>query len=158
MTRNPPDNYGLVRSGACTRLCLFACETIACVRRPLPFSDLIAVNLDPYKPVRDVPSRSRRRFVGRYMFTGIAFGVFAAVIIPPGLMMATINCGLFNKNVRRYATYDPELFVLGFPVSESTAYAVTFIAGPGLLLASLMCFWAHRRSRLLALPDNYGSP
>lgn len=112
---------------------------------PLPVWNIVTPN--PYEPVSQPLGLARRRFTGGYLFFGLAIGLLVSVIATPGLMMATIDYGLSRSPGPRFATYDHELSILGIAVSESTAYAATFVVSPVLVLASMGCFWVHRNRR-----------
>ena len=101
---------------------------------------------NPFAPPQSFASIQRRRH--RYLVVlGIAFGVIAVLIMPPGLTSLSIDAGLRDPNGHRSIAYDPEYFILGLSVTGRTARLFAIVVGPVCLLASFTCFRAFRNAR-----------
>lgn len=68
--------------------------------------------------------------------------LIAIIIAGPGLVYATSDMNRRMASGRRYATYDPELYLFGISITPSTAQILAFGVAP--LLIALSVFLVYR--------------
>jgi hypothetical protein len=101
---------------------------------------------NPFDPPQSIASARSPRHT--YLVAlGIAFGLIAVLVMPPGLMSLSIEAGLRDAIGQQAIIYDPEYFILGYSVTGSTARLFAIAVGPVCLLASFKCFRAFRNAR-----------
>ncbi|MFG0255367.1 MAG: hypothetical protein ACF787_09790 [Rhodopirellula sp. JB053] len=67
------------------------------------------------------------------------------IIAGPGLVYATSDMSRRMASGRRYATYDPELYLFGISITPATAQILAFGVAP--LMIALSAFFVFRGAR-----------
>ena len=99
--------------------------------------------MNPYDP----PSQStlkRRKSAPRFVAASLA-ALIGFIIAGPGLLYTISDMSRPMTAVRRYATYDPELYLLGISITPTIAQILAFVLAP--LMIALSAFLAFRGAR-----------
>ena len=114
------------------------------------------VFVNPYDPPtqsKPEPRKSTSLFAGASLVA-----LFAFIIASPGLMYATSDMSRRMASGRRYATYDPELYLFGISITPTTAQILAFAVAPLMIALSVFLVFRGTRNRRLntvsaACPD-----
>ncbi|TWU48974.1 hypothetical protein Poly51_48780 [Rubripirellula tenax] len=103
--------------------------------------------VNPYDP----PSQSAtQRQKSTPFFVAASLAAFIGFVVAgPGLVYVTSDMNRRMASGRRYATYDPELYLFGVSITPTTAQVLTFGVAPLLIAFSVFLFFRGARNRRL---------
>lgn len=81
-------------------------------------------------------STSKRRDSITLLVVSALIALFGFIVASPGLVYITSDMGSPVVSGRRYATYDPELYLFGILLTPTTAQVLTFGVAPFLIALS----------------------
>ncbi|SMP80432.1 hypothetical protein SAMN06265222_1534, partial [Neorhodopirellula lusitana] len=120
-------------------------------RSPIEVGSMV----NPYDPPPQSTPKHRKTaplFVASALVALIAF-----LISGPGILYATSDFSRRMAAGRRYATYDPELYLFGVSITPTTAQVLAFGVAPLLIaLAVFLVFRGVRNRRLTPEPNADG--
>ena len=111
--------------------------------------------MNPYRSQTATAAEPARRAGVKTIATGILLIPVALYVASPGLLYLAADHLRPRMPSRRYATYDVEIFLFGFSVSETTAKIMTLAIAPVIFFVAATCFyvgWSARSTAERTLP------